>query len=431
MRKLSAWLLLLAAVFTVGCGSDAEDFVFTNNPGPGPLGYLRFAHLSPDAPNVDIRINGQTVATNVPYETFSRYLAVNTGTQRIQILPTGTNNAVIDADVNVVANRFQTVAAVGRVATIAGAVYTDTVTNTTGNALVRTVHASPDAPAVDLTLADGTVLVSNLSFPNATDYASLTPGTYDLQLRVAGTDQVVRDFRGVNLAAGSTLSAVAVGLLSDQTLDVLVAVDDPNNGSAVLDLVESTSDFRVGHLAIDAGPVDVEVDGQILATNVAYPAVSGYFTTPSRDQVQVRILATGTENELLAATANLLPDEAYTVAATGSIVDSNIGITVYLDDRQGVAGSAQIRAVHASPDAPAVNVLVEAASIVDGIIFPAASTYVDIIPSAAATVFVNLTDDTNVITDPNNLFAEGETYSVFVIGRAGDPSLDLLVVQDS
>jgi hypothetical protein len=433
MRKLRLWFLLAAAVLMAGCGSSSEEFFFPNNQNQGgPRGFLRFAHLSPDAPNVDIRVNGQVVATNIPFQTVSRYFPFAPGDQRVQIFATGSQTPVIDVDVDVDVNTHQTVAAVGQVANIAPAAYQDTVVNGTNNVLLRTIHAAPDAPAVDLTLADGTVLVSNLSFPNATTYASLAPGQYDLQLRVAGTNQVVRDFPDVDLAAGSVLSAFAVGLLSDQSLDVLVAVDDPNNGSATLDLAESQSSVRLGHLATDAGPVDITIDGQTVATNVTYPTVSGYLQTPTRDSVVVRVFAAGTQNQLLTTTADLDANVAYTVAATGSLADANIGMTTYVDDRVGTGGTAEVRAVHASSDAPAVDVIVDSLTIANGATFPNAGNYTGVTPNNNATVLVNLDiNDANVITENGLSFAAGETYSIFVIGRVGGLDLDLLVTQDS
>lgn len=432
MKRLFKVILLSLAVLGAGCGSSQEDFVFTNFIQNGPSGFLRFAHLSPDAPDVDIVVNGQTIATDVPFETFSRYVAFRPGQQRVQIFPAGGANPVIDVNVQVDANEFQTVAAIGEVANIAGAVYQDTVVNNGNQTLLRTVHAAPDAPAVDLTLADGTVLVSNLAFPDATTYATLAPGVYDLQIRVAGTTQVVRDFPDVQLPAGATLSAFAVGLLADQSLDVLVTVDDPNNGSVVLDLSESISNLRFGHLSTDAGAVDIAVDGTLVATNVTFPAVSAYLQTPSRDAVQVSILATGTNTELLNGQLDLDPNQAYTAAATGSLADANIGITIYNDDRIGTPGSAEVRAVHASPDAPAVDVLVGATNIANAATFPNSGGYTAVAPNANATVLVNLdADNSNVLTENGISFADNETYSVFVIGRVGGPPLDLLVVQDS
>jgi hypothetical protein len=224
MKRILSLLLLLTGLLMTGCGSDS-DIV------PGVVvtqqGFLRFAHLSPDAPNVDIRVDGNVVPTNVPFRTLSRYAAYLVGNRRVQIFPTGTNNPVIDVTVNVTHGSFQTVAATGLVANLGVTVYQDTVINNSGNALVRVLHVSPDAPAVDLTLADGTVLAGNLTFPNATNYLPIAPGTYNLQIRLANTATVVRDFPGVQLTAGHVASAFAVRQLADQSFDVLSAADVP------------------------------------------------------------------------------------------------------------------------------------------------------------------------------------------------------------
>ncbi len=428
MKRIVLLLLLAAGVFMSGCGSDNDDFVLQGNVA-APQGFLRFAHLSPDAPNVDIRVDGQLIANNVPFRTLSRYVGFLVGTRRVQIFPAGGNNAVIDANVTVTQNTFQTVAATNLVANIAPAVFQDTVTNATGNALLRVIHGSPDAGAVDLTLADGTVLAGNLTFPNATAYLPVAPGTYNLQLRVAGTQNIVRDFPGVQVAAGQTLSAIAVGQLVDQSLDVIVAVDDANDGSATLNLAESLTTFRVAHLSPDAGAVDITVDGINVGTNVTFPAVANYATTPTRSNVVVRVFAAGTQNQVLTTTQNLTANTAITVAATGSVQDANLALTLYTDDRQGTNGVAEVRAVHASPNAPAVNVTADATNLVAGATFPNAGPYVNVNPNANATITVTANNNPVLQAANQNLVA-GRTYSAFVIGRVG-VNLQLLLTQDS
>ncbi len=47
-------------------------------------------------------------------------------------------------------------------------------------ARVRVVHASPDAPAVDVWV-EGSVALSDVSFKEITDYAELDAGTYNVQ----------------------------------------------------------------------------------------------------------------------------------------------------------------------------------------------------------------------------------------------------------
>src|SRR5688500_10614296 len=53
-----------------------------------------------------------------------------------------------------------------------------------GDARIRVVHASPDAPAVDV-YANGNKVLSNVTFFAASDYLTVPAGSYKLQVVVA------------------------------------------------------------------------------------------------------------------------------------------------------------------------------------------------------------------------------------------------------
>jgi hypothetical protein len=93
------------------------------------------------------------------------------------------------------------------------------------NGKVRFVHTSPDAPAVDIALAGGDVLIGNVAFREFSDYLPVPPGVYDLEVRLAGTDTVALDLPGIPVAAGVNVTAFAVGLAGDGSLDALLEVD--------------------------------------------------------------------------------------------------------------------------------------------------------------------------------------------------------------
>ena len=61
------------------------------------------------------------------------------------------------------------VAAINPVAEITAAIFPVdlAVSEDMENAAVRVIHASPDAPAVDVAVTGGDVLVENLAFPDA------------------------------------------------------------------------------------------------------------------------------------------------------------------------------------------------------------------------------------------------------------------------
>src|ERR671912_2131071 len=80
----------------------------------GGQAQVRVAHLAPDAPNVDVYVNGDPVLTDVPYTTISDYLSLPAGTQQVTIYATGdTTSPVIDTPVELAAGGAYTVAAVG------------------------------------------------------------------------------------------------------------------------------------------------------------------------------------------------------------------------------------------------------------------------------------------------------------------------------
>lgn len=184
---------------------------------------VRVVHASPDAPAVDVYVDGNQVLTNVPFFTASDYLDVPAGEHRFQVTPTGqpADAAVIDATATVEAGNAYTVAAVGEVANIRPAILNDNLAApAAGKAHVRVVHASPDTPAVDVKVQGGPTLISNLAFPNASDYLPVDAGTYNLIVTPAGSDTVALDLSGTALQAGNIYDVFAVGLSGDNSLRV-------------------------------------------------------------------------------------------------------------------------------------------------------------------------------------------------------------------
>jgi hypothetical protein len=120
-----------------------------------------------------------------------------------------------------------TVVAVGTLDSIGViALADDNTAPAAGNARVRFVHASPDAPAVDIAVKGGPVLFPNVAFKEFGAYAEVPAGAYDLEVRVAGTDTVALELPGVTLADGQIVTVFAAGLLADGSLSA-VAVDYP------------------------------------------------------------------------------------------------------------------------------------------------------------------------------------------------------------
>jgi hypothetical protein len=199
---------------------------------------VRAAHLIPDAPAVDILVNGDVVLESVPFKAVSDYLMVDGGSYTISVNAAGTATQLLTIDATVEAGQAYTVAAIGTLDEADAeaprlTAYVDDPVASSTTAKLRVIHASPTTPAVDVNLKGAPAAdapVKNLAFPNASDYLSLPGGTYDFVVYPTGGDPAspALDLSGTALENGKNYTVFAVGLLAgtgDQALGVVVAVD--------------------------------------------------------------------------------------------------------------------------------------------------------------------------------------------------------------
>lgn len=189
---------------------------------------VRVVHASPDAPAVDVWVNDGVAFSNAPFKGITNYAELAAGTYNVKVVPTGaTEPVVIEADLSLTADTDYTVVAVGQLANIEPLVLVDNnSTPAAGKAHVRFVHASPDAPAVDIAVKGGPVLFSNVAFKGVGDYLPVDAATYDLEVRLAGTDTVALSVPGLALADQTVYTVFAMGLAGGEpTLTAVPSVD--------------------------------------------------------------------------------------------------------------------------------------------------------------------------------------------------------------
>ncbi|QCC58279.1 DUF4397 domain-containing protein [Natrinema thermotolerans] len=220
-----------------GMGDDGMDDDSGSDDMESSGSNVRVAHLSPDAPNVDVSVDGDAVLEDVPYRAVSDYLELEPGTYEVMITAAGDADTVVfDQELEIAEGSF-TIAALGELADenqpFEPAVLEDDVSDPGDDARVRLVHASPDAPAVDVTVGDGeTVLFEDAAFGDAA--ATEVPGgDYTLEVRPAtetNDGDVVATF-DVAPEGGNVYSAFAVGYLepgsapADEAFDLEVIMD--------------------------------------------------------------------------------------------------------------------------------------------------------------------------------------------------------------
>jgi hypothetical protein len=199
--------------------------------GAGNKSRLRVVHASPDAPAVDVCANGAVAFANVSFPGATAYAGVPAATYSVRVVPTGAgcdSAGVINAQLPLAANTDTTVVAVNTLSEIEPLVLSDdNRAPATGKSKVRFVHASPNAPTVDITLPDGTTLFNDVSFKQNGGYIEVPYGTYTLQVRDATGTSVVLSVGPLTLDSGKVYTVFAVGLAGGSPpLDALLTVDN-------------------------------------------------------------------------------------------------------------------------------------------------------------------------------------------------------------
>jgi hypothetical protein len=195
---------------------------------------VRVVHASPDAPAVDVLVNGSAAFTNAPFKGITKYASLDAGSYDVAVVPTGkTEPKVISATLPLEAGKDYTVVAVGKLANIEPLVLTDNnALPAAGKAHVRFVHASPDAPAVDIAVKGGPVIFSNVAFKGVGDYTPVDGGTYNLEVRLAGSDTVALDLPNIKLNAGTVYTVYAMGLAGGEPKLTAVISEDATGAAA-------------------------------------------------------------------------------------------------------------------------------------------------------------------------------------------------------
>lgn len=205
---------LVPAFFAVvGC-SDDNNPVAPNTP---TTAQVTVVHASPNAPAVDIVIDNAAppAVEDLAFPTNTGYVALTAGSRNVKVNVANTATTVINADLPLVAGKVYSVFAIDSVSSIEPLVLEDDLTApAAGKAHVRFVHLSPDAPAVDVAVTSGPVVFGNVAFRGFQGFTPLDAGTYNLEVRVAGTATVALPLPNITLTAGKIYTVFARGFLS-------------------------------------------------------------------------------------------------------------------------------------------------------------------------------------------------------------------------
>mgnify|MGYP001818318278 CR=1 FL=1 len=374
MNRLSRLLSVALLPVIVACSDDSDNN--RQDPVEPPLppveetspAQLRVTHASPDAPAVNVYVNGEVALEGVEYKQSSGLIEVEEpGTIEVEvrgILPDGSETTVIGpvdltleegirTDVVAYDSLFDETGDLNIKAKVLDPVEIEADIT---DVRVSVLHAAPQVGDVDIYVTSpedeiGSGSPIDAGFGDAAGPVAIEPATdYRIRITPDGDSTVVYDSGTVNFPAGTELLLVAV----ENTLKVgnnpvnLLAVDAEGAGE-VLD-ADTGAEVRVVHNSADTPPVDVLVDDAVVLDAVPFPAASAYDDLQAPAGMYNVVVAADADNSIAPIDADLTLEagKSYTVIAIGSLADNTIEPLLRDDGRRNVATAAQVEVIHGS-----------------------------------------------------------------------------------
>jgi hypothetical protein len=350
-------------------------------PPAGDMARIRVVHASPDAPAVDVYAVGvaQPLFKGLSYGDTSASLDVPAGAYSIELRAspsTASDLPVFSAGpFDLKKGSIQMVAAVGLAASkTAGdklrllAFDEAPAPVGLGKTRVRLVHASPDAPTVGIDVGNDDPMKPELaSLARFADQGGVElPSDADLQVGIDADGARVTAFSLPKLPNGQALTVFATGLVAklprEQAAFALLVVGP----SGTIGFLKQNPFLYALHAGVDAPAVDVCAGGGKVIDDLAFGKLAGPLQVPAGDlvlELHAHVDGASCPAGAPAASAKLtglLAGERYLGIATGYLAPAanqpSFGVLAFADGFAADAAATRARVIHASPNAPTVDV---------------------------------------------------------------------------
>jgi len=449
-------VVMAATLFTLSA-CDSDDPLSLVVDEPAPTFDVQVLHASPDAPAVDVLVDGTAVLEDVDYKSGSGRLVLDAGTYSISVegvLPDGNAAVIGPVDIDFTGDTIYTIAAIGSAAAIEPVVVTQPRTPVAaGSARIQVLHAAAAAPEVDVYVTvpgdslAGIAPTGTFAFRGTIGPAEVAAGDYRIRVTPAGDSATILfDSGTVSLADGDDLFIAAVPNTADESTvfraaaPISLAVLTGSGSIEILDAA-TPADLRVLHASPDAPPVNIVANDGFalpLVRDLAFTEFAGPLDITAGDY-NVKVTAADNAGSIVIdADVSLAAGQSYDVLAVGPL--ATIEPLVLNDDPRPVSLFAKVRIVHASPTAQDVDIYLTAPGAdiatlepaLASVPFKANTGYLEILEGSYDVTVTPAGSKTPAIGPATFSFVNGEVVTVVARDATGGGTpLDVIVVADA
>ncbi len=176
--------------------------------------FVRVIHASPFVGTADVFVDGSKLLSSFAFGAVTDYVPVPPGPHKVQIalVGKGIGASALTQTLTVTPGLAYTVAAIGATpTTLSLQVFVDSNQVTAGTAKLRIYHLSPDAGPISVN-ANGTPLVQNIAYEQASQYLQLSAGSYIFNVNTTNANMTLP--LSTTLKANTVASIFTVGLIN-------------------------------------------------------------------------------------------------------------------------------------------------------------------------------------------------------------------------
>jgi hypothetical protein len=197
-------------VLVAACSDDLLDSD-TNVPA---VAFVSFYHASPDAPGLSVTVDDRSVFSEIEYSEYSGYLNFYVGERNFKVNPLNASNSLVDTTFTFDLSKSYSVFFIDALSGMEALLTQDTAdVPAAGKAMVRFVHLSPDAQALDINFNDqaGDPLFSGQSFKEGSPFKEISAGSNAFEVKSSGSDNTLLSVDDLNLKAGRYYTIITRG----------------------------------------------------------------------------------------------------------------------------------------------------------------------------------------------------------------------------
>lgn len=187
---------------------------------------VRIIHGISDSGPIDLYVDGSLALFGIAFPEASTELMLPSGERKVAIVPSGASPeaAIAAGTLSLEANEQAYVTVVGTVADASvGLFAVDVEPLSEGQSRFRIINGLPDAGDIVAAFAGGEAISAPLAFGDASEYAAIEAGIYDMDILDAASAAPLLTLPQLELGAGVATDIVIVGQAVDATLQAVIA----------------------------------------------------------------------------------------------------------------------------------------------------------------------------------------------------------------